>query len=156
MPHPQVRAHGPASRRASPASDTRATATGSSTPCAASQDEWLERMGDHIPTPASAGHSSIATTLAGCAESALKRSWARLIEKVYNVDPLTCRKCGGKLRIVAYFHDQGAVRKIFDRRDPFARRAGRGRPRTARSPRPQPARDGAAAARGALRAGGRW
>ena len=32
-------------------------------------------------------------------------SWARLIAKVFHVDPLTCRKCGGKLKIVAYLHD---------------------------------------------------
>ena len=41
-------------------------------------------------------------------------NWARLIAKVYDVDPLTCRKCGGKLKIVAYLHDQRAVRKILD------------------------------------------
>jgi hypothetical protein len=28
-------------------------------------------------------------------------SWARLISKVYHADPLVCRQCGGKLKVVA-------------------------------------------------------
>jgi len=41
-------------------------------------------------------------------------SWARLIAKVFHVDPLTCRKCGGKLEIVAYLHDTVAIKQILD------------------------------------------
>ncbi len=39
-------------------------------------------------------------------------SWARLIAKVFHADPLTCRKFGGKLEIVAYLHDQVAIKQI--------------------------------------------
>ena len=53
-------------------------------------------------------------------------SWARLIAKVFHVDPLTCRKCGGKLEIVAYLHDQVAIKQILAasarRRSPSLRR----------------------------------
>jgi hypothetical protein len=41
-------------------------------------------------------------------------SWARLIAKVFHADPLTCRKCPGKLKIVAYLHDQVAIKEILD------------------------------------------
>ena len=41
-------------------------------------------------------------------------SWACLIAKVFQADPLTCRKCGGKLKIVAYLHDQVAIKQILD------------------------------------------
>ena len=41
-------------------------------------------------------------------------SWARLISKVFHVDPLTCAKCGGKLEIIAYLHDQVSISKILD------------------------------------------
>jgi hypothetical protein len=41
-------------------------------------------------------------------------SWARLIAKVFHADPLTCRKCGGKLKIVAYLHDTVAIKQILD------------------------------------------
>jgi len=49
-------------------------------------------------------------------ETAKKRrfsaSWARLIAKVLHADPLTCRKCGGKLEIVAYLHGQVAIKQV--------------------------------------------
>ena len=41
-------------------------------------------------------------------------SWARLISKVFHVDPLMCAKCGGKLEIIAYLHDQVSISKILD------------------------------------------
>lgn len=36
---------------------------------------------------------------------ASKQSWARLIQKVYEVDPLVCPKCSHKMRIVAVITD---------------------------------------------------
>jgi len=37
---------------------------------------------------------------------ALRRSWAQLIKRVYEVDPLLCPKCGGEMRIIAFIdHD---------------------------------------------------
>ena len=41
-------------------------------------------------------------------------SWARLLSKVYQVDPLTCRECGGRLQIVAYINDHFTVKRILD------------------------------------------
>ena len=41
-------------------------------------------------------------------------NWARLISKVFHVDPLKCRKCGGPLEVIAYLHDQGAIRQILE------------------------------------------
>jgi hypothetical protein len=37
-----------------------------------------------------------------------------LISKVFHVDPLTCAKCGGKLEIIAYLHDQVSISRILD------------------------------------------
>lgn len=95
--------------------------------------EWLARMADHIPDPGkhrtlfyahyanrSRGDRSPEEPGDGKVqeEPAKKRrcsaTWARLIAKVFHADPLTCRKCGGKLEIVAYLHDQGAIRQILD------------------------------------------
>jgi hypothetical protein len=39
-------------------------------------------------------------------------SWARLISKVYHADPLLCRQCGGKLKIIAYVSDEISVKRI--------------------------------------------
>ena len=44
----------------------------------------------------------------------LNRSWARLIQKIYEVDPLICPKCGGDMRIIAFIEDYKIVKKILD------------------------------------------
>jgi len=42
------------------------------------------------------------------------RSWARLIQKIYEVDPLVCSCCGGQMRIIAFIEDYKIVKKILD------------------------------------------
>ena len=95
--------------------------------------DWLARMSDHIPDPgrhrtdfyayyAHRVRGDRAAAEAGQPEveekPAQKRrcsaSWARLISKVFHVDPLTCAKCGGKLEIIAYLHDQVSISRILD------------------------------------------
>jgi len=44
----------------------------------------------------------------------LNRSWARLIQKIYEVDPLVCPRCGGQMRIIAFIEDYKVVKKILD------------------------------------------
>ena len=44
----------------------------------------------------------------------LNRSWARLIQKIYEVDPLVCPRCGGEMRIIAFIEDYKIVKKILD------------------------------------------
>jgi len=41
-----------------------------------------------------------------------KRNWARLIQKIYEVDPLTCAKCQGKMRIIAFIERPDVIKKI--------------------------------------------
>ena len=41
-------------------------------------------------------------------------SWARLIRKVYEVDPLLCRYCGGEMRIVAFVVDVSSLRRLLE------------------------------------------
>jgi len=35
-----------------------------------------------------------------------------LIQKIYEVDPLTCAKCGGKMKILSFIEDPEIVKKI--------------------------------------------
>lgn len=44
----------------------------------------------------------------------LNRSRARLIQKIYEVGPLICPKCGGDVRIIAFIEDYKVVKKILD------------------------------------------
>ncbi|MFZ3106255.1 MAG: transposase [Candidatus Hydromicrobium sp.] len=42
------------------------------------------------------------------------KSWARLIKKIYEVDPLICPKCGRLMRIIAFIEDYKVMRNILD------------------------------------------
>jgi hypothetical protein len=82
--------------------------------------EWLARMSDHIPDPGqhrtlfygeyanrvrSEPEPAEADTSPVPAQPPRKRcspSWARLIAKVYQVDPLLCVRCGQGMSIVAF------------------------------------------------------
>jgi len=44
----------------------------------------------------------------------LNRSWARLIQKIYEVNPLICPACKGKMKIIAFIEDYKVVKKILD------------------------------------------
>ena len=46
--------------------------------------------------------------------SRAKAAWARLIRKVYAVDPLECPKCKGPMRVIALIDDPRVVRRILE------------------------------------------
>ena len=41
-----------------------------------------------------------------------RKNWARLIQKIYEIDPLTCPKCQGQMRILAFIEDEEVIEKI--------------------------------------------
>jgi hypothetical protein len=41
-------------------------------------------------------------------------TWARLIARVYQVDPLVCARCGQKMQMIAFLTDQLLIRKILE------------------------------------------
>jgi hypothetical protein len=40
------------------------------------------------------------------------KNWARLIQKVYEVDPLICPECGSKMKVIAVITDRCEAQKI--------------------------------------------
>ncbi len=42
------------------------------------------------------------------------KGWAAMIRKVYEVDPMTCPKCRGVMKVVAFITDYQAVDRIID------------------------------------------
>lgn len=46
--------------------------------------------------------------------AALRRRWANLIRRVFEVDPLVCDRCGGQLRVIAFITQPRVIRKILD------------------------------------------
>ncbi|MGH9380571.1 MAG: IS91 family transposase, partial [Thermoanaerobaculia bacterium] len=57
-----------------------------------------------------------------------RRAWAQLIRRVYEVDPLICQQCGGKMRVVAFLLDPAAIGQILAHLARQARLAPRGPP----------------------------
>ena len=104
--------------------------------------EWIALVTQHVPDPgehtrhyfghysnaargkrrrlAAGGATHTATELpAGGADPETedfrrecRRTWARLIQKVYEVDPLVCPDCGGRLEVVAFIDAPQTIRKI--------------------------------------------
>jgi Transposase zinc-binding domain/Putative transposase len=93
--------------------------------------EWLARMSDHIPD--SGQHRTLfygeyssrvrgtphpPDSDAGIAEPPSGRrcspSWARMLAKVYHVDPLVCTRCGQRMSILAFVTDQLSISRILD------------------------------------------
>jgi hypothetical protein len=44
--------------------------------------------------------------------TALRRNWARLIQKIYEVDPLVCPKCSAEMRVIAVIEDSDVIKEI--------------------------------------------
>ena len=42
------------------------------------------------------------------------KGWAEMIRKVYEVDPMTCPKCGGRMKVVAFLTEYAVVDRIID------------------------------------------
>jgi hypothetical protein len=41
-----------------------------------------------------------------------RQNWARLIQKIYEVDPLVCPKCQGQMKIISFIEDLDIIEKI--------------------------------------------
>ena len=45
-------------------------------------------------------------------DKAFRKDWARLIQKIYEVDPLLCPKCSSEMRVIAFIEDPDVIKKI--------------------------------------------
>jgi hypothetical protein len=58
---------------------------------------------------------------AACAEArnarALRRSWAQLIKRIYEVDPLVCPSCGSEMKVIAFITEHDLVDAILRHRE---------------------------------------
>ena len=94
--------------------------------------EWLELLCKHIPDRSEHmvryyGRYSSRTRgaererpepdeldaeTASPARQAAKAAWAKLIRKVYEVDPLECPRCGAQMRVIALIEDPPVIERI--------------------------------------------
>ena len=63
-------------------------------------------------SPEASGSSLLIISASNLSRKKFKKNWARLIQKVYNVDPLKCPKCNGKMRIISFIEDEAVIKKI--------------------------------------------
>jgi hypothetical protein len=81
---------------------------------ASSQTHYANRVRGERPAEGKAGHTGEA---APPPRRRCSSTWARLIAKVFQADPLVCRRCAGPLRVVAYVTDALAIRQILEHLD---------------------------------------
>ena len=46
--------------------------------------------------------------------TAFRRNWARLIQKIYQIDPLLCPKCQGPMKVISFIEDDALIKKILE------------------------------------------
>jgi len=80
----------------------------------ASKDGSLAKFG-YNATPENKPDHASDSEMETVSSKASKRSWARLIQKVYEVDPLICPKCGSEMKVIAIITDFQEVDKILNR-----------------------------------------
>jgi hypothetical protein len=45
-------------------------------------------------------------------DRALRRSWAQLIKRIYEVDPLVCPSCGSEMKVIAFITEHDVIDAI--------------------------------------------
>ena len=56
-------------------------------------------------------------------EKTFRRNWSRLIQKIYEIDPLVCPKCQGAMRIISSIEDSAVIRATLEHRGLWLARA---------------------------------
>ena len=67
---------------------------------------WKESHAEVLPPDPVPGYPQTVT------QAACRSSWARLLAKVYEIDPLLCPRCGSEMKIIALITDPSEVHKI--------------------------------------------
>lgn len=58
--------------------------------------------------------SVIEPEIVACDKKKKNKAWARLIQKVYETDPMICPQCGSEMKIVAVITDPASIMNILD------------------------------------------
>ena len=66
-------------------------------------DDLIPSILEPVEDPDSSGDGSSAEN---------RRNWSRLIQKIYETDPLCCPRCQGRMRILAFIEKPEIIKKI--------------------------------------------
>ena len=81
-----------------------------------------------------AGPASRAARVEARDARALRRSWAQLIKRIYEVDPLVCPSCGSEMKVIAFITEHDVVDAILRHLAKTKARSPRGPPGAATFP----------------------
>ena len=70
---------------------------------------------------------------------ARRREWARLIRRVYEIDPMICSSCGGRMQIVSVILEHKVITKILGHLARKGIQSGKGPPKRPGNSSPEPA-----------------
>jgi len=86
--------------------------------------------------PLTPGHSrnEVDDDLTDAERRARRRAWARLVRRVYEVDPLVCTNCGGEMRIVSVILEHRVITRILGHLANRGIEPGRGPPLGSKNP----------------------
>ena len=99
--------------------------------------EWLAAMASHVPNKGEQmvryyGYYSnvsrgkrkkgdrdepIPSILVPDSSKEYRKNWARLIQKIYETDPLCCPKCSGKMEIISVIDDEDVIKRVLKHLD---------------------------------------
>ncbi len=68
-----------------------------------------EAGGSACPSGEGQAHSVRANKDQGLDARALRRSWAKLIKRIYEIDPLVCPSYGSAMKVIAFIIDHAVV-----------------------------------------------
>ena len=83
---------------------------------------------------AGAGPASRAARAEARDARALRRSWAQLIKRIYEVDPLVCPSCGSEMKVIAFITEHDVIDAILRHLAKAETRSPRGPPGAATLP----------------------
>jgi hypothetical protein len=83
---------------------------------------------------AGAGPASRAARAEARNARALRRSWAQLIKRIYEVDPLVCPSCGAEMKVISFITEHDVVDAILRHLAKAGARSPRGPPGAATLP----------------------
>ncbi|MEI6389228.1 MAG: hypothetical protein WCQ50_21695 [Spirochaetota bacterium] len=76
-------------------------------------ERWYGRAQIPVAKPASTeADTPVADDAVEVGAAARKKAWARLLAKVYEVDPFLCPECGGKMAVIAVIQNPAEIRGI--------------------------------------------
>jgi hypothetical protein len=80
------------------------------------------------------GHATTDTQTPPPANAAVRKRWADLLRRVYEIDPLVCPRCNATMRVISFITQPATIKRILD----HLRRSSRVSPRPPPAPRSHP------------------